>query len=113
MTKILKYDEFLQVEMRIGKIIEVNEFKEAKKPAYQLRIDFGHKMGIKKSSAQLTTTYTRDELLGKQVVAVTNFPPKRIGPFLSEVLVLGVVLENGRVHLLSVDEEVPLGMRVL
>ncbi len=113
MNKILTYDEFLKVEMRVGKIVEVKDFKEAKKPAYQLRIDFGSKIGVKKSSAQLTTTYPREELLGRQVVAVTNFPPKQIGPFISEVLVLGVILENGRVPLLNVDEEVPLGMRVL
>ncbi|MDO9533853.1 MAG: tRNA-binding protein [Bacillota bacterium] len=110
---MLSYDEFLQVEIRVGKIIEVKGFKEAKKPAYQLKIDFGEKMGVKKSSAQLTTTYSREELLGRQVVAVTNFPPKQIGPFISEVLVLGVALENGRVPLLTVEEEVPLGLRVL
>ena len=113
MTKILSYDDFLKVEMRVGKIIEVKDFKEAKKPAYQLRIDFGDEVGVKKSSAQLTTTYAKEELLDRQVVAVTNFPPKQIGPFISEVLVLGVILENGRVPLLNVDEEVPLGMRVL
>jgi len=110
---MLSYNDFLQVEMRVGKIVEVRDFKEAKKPAYQLRIDFGEKMGVKKSSAQLTTTYSTEELLGRQVIAVTNFPPKQIGPFISEVLVLGVVLENGKVPLLTVNEEVPLGLRVL
>lgn len=109
---MLTFDDFCQVEMRVGKIIEVKDFKKAIKPAYQLKIDFGKQIGIKKSSAQLTTTYTRDELLGRQVIAVTNFPPKQIGPFISEVLVLGVVLEDGRVPLLTVDEEVPLGFRV-
>ena len=110
---MLSYDEFMQVKMRVGKIIEVKDFKEAKKPAYQLRIDFGKKMGVKKSSAQLAKTYSSEELLGRQIVAVTNFPPKQIGPFISEVLVLGVVLDDGRVPLLAVDEEVPLGLRVL
>lgn len=110
---MITYEHFLQVEMRVGKIIEVNDFKEARKPAYQLRIDFGEQIGIKKSSAQLTTTYSREELLGRQVVAVTNFPPKQIGPFISEVLVLGVILDDGRVPLLNVDEQVPLGERVL
>lgn len=109
---MISFEDFWKVEIRVGKILEVDDFPEAKKPAYRLKIDFGEEHGVKKSSAQLTKTYNKDELKGKQVVAVTNFLPKQIGSFMSEVLVLGVVLEDGRVPLLCVDEEVPPGSRI-
>lgn len=85
----ITYDDFRKIEMRVGKILKVEDFPEARKPAYKLIIDFG-KVGIKKSSAQITGRYNKEELVGKLVVAVTNFPPRQIGPFMSEVLVLGV-----------------------
>ncbi len=109
---MISYEDFWKVEMRVGKITEAEDFPEAKKPAYRLKIDFGEEIGVKKSSAQLTLTYRKEELVGRQVVAVTNFPPKQIGGFMSEVLLLGVILEDGRVPLLQVDGEVPLGARV-
>ncbi|MCC5910385.1 MAG: tRNA-binding protein [Clostridiaceae bacterium] len=109
---MITYDDFVKVEMRVGKIIEVDEFPEARRPAYKLKIDFGEALGVKKSSAQITKCYDKEELLGKQVVAVTNFPPKQIGKFLSEVLVLGVELQDGSVPLLTIDQEVPLGHKI-
>ncbi len=109
---LLSFEDFLKVDMRVGRIIEAEDFPEAKKPAYKLKVDFGPSMGIKQSSAQITTTYSKEELPGRLVVAVTNFPPKQIGPFISEVLVLGIVLDDGRVPLLTVDEDVPLGLRI-
>lgn len=109
---MISYNDFWKVEMRVGKIIEVDDFPEARKPAYRLKIDFGEEIGVKKSSAQLTQTYSKEELQDRKIIAVTNFKPKQIGTFMSEVLVLGVELEDGRVPLLHVDEEVPLGARV-
>ncbi len=109
---MLSYEDFMKVEMRVGRIIQAEEFPEARKPAYKLKIDFGPDLGIKQSSAQLTSTYRKDELPGMLVAAVTNFPPKQVGPFMSEVLVLGVILEDGRVPLLTVAKDVPLGRRI-
>lgn len=109
---MITYDDFDKVEIRVGKIIEAMEFPEARKPAYKLRIDFGPELGIKQTSAQITKSYESNMLVGKMVVAVTNFPPKQIGKFMSEVLVLGVPLEDGGVPLLTVDQEVPLGYRI-
>ena len=103
------YDEFDKVDIRVGKILNVEDFPQARKPAYKLEIDFGAEIGVKKSSAQLTTNYTREELIGKLVIAVVNFPPKQIGPFLSEALTLGVPDGNGGVVLLCPTHEVPLG----
>ncbi len=109
---MITYDDFLKVEMRVGKIIKAEEFPKARNPAYKLEIDFGNDIGIKKSSAQITKLYSIDELIGRNIVAVTNFPPKQVSDFISEVLVLGVVLDNGGVPLLQVDRDVPLGMRI-
>lgn len=106
------YEDFIKVEIRVGKIIEVEDFPKARKPAHKLLIDFGE-FGIKRSSAQITTYYKKDELIGRLITAVTNFPPKHIADFISEVLVLGVVLESNDVVLLKPDFEVPLGMRIL
>ena len=97
--------------MRVGRVVSVREFPEARKPAWKLEIDFGEEIGARRSSAQITN-YTREDLEGRLVVAVVNFPPRQIGPFLSEVLVLGLPDEEGRIVLLRPDSEVPLGGRV-
>ncbi len=106
------FDDFLKVDVRVGKIVKVDEFPEARKPAWKLQIDFGEKIGIKKSSAQIVANYTAEELLGKQVMAVVNFPPRQIGPFMSEVLTLGFEDSEGNVTLASVDKQVPIGGRL-
>jgi len=98
------YDDFTKLDIRVGKIIEVNDFPEAKKPAFKLKIDFGPEIGIKQSSAQITFYYTKDQLLNKLVLAVTNFPPKQIGPFVSEVLTLGLPDKDDQVVLVSPDQ---------
>ena len=108
----IEYADFERVEMRVGRIERAEPFPEARRPAIKVWIDFGPEMGTKKSSAQITVHYTPDALVGKRVIAVTNFPPRQIGKFMSEVLVLGVPDENGEVVLLSPDEDVPLGGRV-
>lgn len=108
---IIDVADFDRVDMRVGRVIEAEPFPEARKPAYKLRIDFGP-LGIRRSSAQLTAHYRPDELLGKLVVAVTNFPPRQIGPVRSEVLVLGVPDDEGAVVLLEPTKQVPLGGRV-
>ncbi len=107
----ITWDDFEKIEMRIGTIIKVEDFPEAKKPAYKLWIDFGE-LGIKKSSAQITKLYKKEELLNKQVIAVVNFPPKQIANFMSECLVLGVILENNEVVLLQPERPVPNGYRI-
>jgi tRNA-binding protein len=103
--------EFERVDMRVGRVLEVEAFPEARKPAYKLRIDFGP-LGIRRSSAQLTVHYRPEQLRGRLVIAVTNFPPRQIGPVRSEVLVLGVPDADGAVVLLEPTEDVPLGGRV-
>ena len=111
-NKQTTFDDFLKVDIRVGKIIQVDEFPEARKPAWKLLIDFGEKIGVKKSSAQIVANYNVDELVGKQVMAVVNFPPRQIGPFMSEVLTLGFEDADGNVTLASVDKEVPIGGRL-
>ncbi len=106
---MITYEDFERVDIRVGTICKVEDFPQARKPSYKLEIDFGPEIGIKKSSAQLTQNYTKEELVGKQVIAVVNFPKKQIGPFLSEVLTLGLPDRNGGVVLLSPTQEVPLG----
>ena len=108
----ITYDYFEKVEMRVGRIVRVEDFLKARNPAYQLWIDFGE-LGVKKSSAQITRLYRSDELVGRTIIAVTNFPPRQIADFMSEVLVLGVVLDDDRVVLVQPDRDVPLGKRVL
>jgi tRNA-binding protein len=108
---MITYDDFVAVDMRVGKVVAVDDFPEARKPAWKLTIDFGPEIGVKRSSAQITN-YAREELEGRLVVAVVNFPPRRIGPFSSEVLCLGASDEEGRVILLAPDTAVPLGARI-
>ena len=110
--KQINYGDFEKVDMRVGKIIRVEEFTKAQKPSYKLWIDFGQ-LGIKQSSAQITKLYKMGDLVDRLVVAVVNFPPKQIADFISQVLVLGVVLDNGEVALISPDRDVPLGKRIL
>jgi tRNA-binding protein len=108
---VIDFEQFLAVDMRVGRIAAVEEFPEARKPAWKLTIDFGPEIGTRRSSAQITN-YAREELEGRLVVAVVNFPARRIGPFSSEVLVLGAADAEGRVILLRPDSEVPLGARI-
>lgn len=106
------FDDFLKVDIRVGRITRVEPFPEARKPAFRLWVDFGDEIGEKKSSAQITRHYTPDELVGRQVLAVVNFPPRQIGKVMSEVLVLGIPDADGEVVLLRPDIEVPLGGRL-
>ena len=108
----ITFDDFLKVDIRVGTIIEARPFPEARKPAYQLIIDFGPPLGLRKSSAQLTRNYHREELVGRQVAAVVNFPPRQIGPMMSEVLTLGFPDEAGEVMLIGPDRKVPDGGRL-
>ncbi|OSP55736.1 tRNA-binding protein [Pseudoruegeria sp. SK021] len=108
----ISFDDFLKVDIRVGIIRQADPFPEARKPAYKLWVDFGDDIGIKKSSAQLTANYTPEMLVGRQVLAVVNFPPRQIGPVMSEVLVLGIPDATGEVVLLAPEREVPLGGRI-
>ena len=107
----IAFEDFLAVDMRVGRVLEVHPFPEACKPAWKLTIDFGEEIGVKRSSAQIAE-YAREELEGRLVVAVVNFPPRQIGPFMSEVLCLGASHADGRVILLAPDRDVPLGSRI-
>lgn len=108
---MISWSDFEKVEMRVGTVLEVNDFPKAKNPAYQLTIDFGVS-GIRKSSAQITKLYDKEQLIGKQVIAVVNFHPKQIANFMSECLVMGVIGEEKEVILLSPDRQVPNGLRI-
>ncbi|GAB5510622.1 MAG: tRNA-binding protein [Hyphomicrobiales bacterium] len=112
MSDLISFDDFLKVDVRVGTIIAAEPFPEARKPAYKLRIDFGGDIGVKKSSAQITKHYTCDDLVGRQVMAVVNFPPRQIGPVMSEVLTLGVPDADGEVVLLHPSQIVPDGGRL-
>ncbi|MDP6406576.1 MAG: tRNA-binding protein [Alphaproteobacteria bacterium] len=111
MTEIT-FDDFLKVEVRVGTVIAVEEFPEARRPAYKLRLDFGPEIGERKTSAQLTANYRANDLIGRQVATVLNFPPRQIAKFMSEVLVLGFPDENGEVVLIAPDKAVPNGGRL-
>ncbi|WP_111734396.1 tRNA-binding protein [Roseovarius amoyensis] len=112
MTDRITFDDFLKVDIRVGRVVRAEPFPEARKPAIKLWVDFGPEIGERKSSAQITAHYTPDGLIGKQVMAVVNFPPRQIGPFMSEVLVLGVPDADGEVVLISPDQDVPEGGRM-
>jgi len=107
----IAFEDFLAVDMRVGRVLSVEEFPQARRPAWKLTIDFGEEIGVRRSSAQITN-YAREELEGRMVVAVVNFPPRQIGPFMSEVLCLGASDDEGRIILLSPDADVPLGSRI-
>lgn len=109
----IQWADFERVELRVGTVLEVLDFPEARKPAWKLRIDFGAEIGIRQSSAQIVALYGKEDLVGRQVVGVVNFPPKRIGPFLSEVLVTGFHDEQGRVVLTMPERKVPNGAKLL
>ncbi len=109
---MISYDDFQKVDIRVGVVTRAEPFPEARKPAIKLWVDFGGEIGVKRSSAQITKHYTVEGLVGRQVVAVVNFPPRQIGPVMSEVLVLGVPDEAGEVVLLGPGHEVPLGGRM-
>jgi tRNA-binding protein len=106
------YDDFTKLDIRVGKIVDVQDFPEARKPAYKLRIDLGEEIGLKQSSAQLPQNYKKEDLLNKLVLCVVNFPPRQIGTFMSEVLTLGVPDSNDECWLIRPDHEVPLGGRL-
>ena len=108
----ITWDDFEKIELRIGTVLQVEDFPMAKKPAYQLKVDFGPEIGIKSSSAQITDLYSKEELLGRQVVAVVNFLPKQIGPFISERLVTGFYQSDGEVVLAVPERPVPNGVKL-
>jgi len=112
MSNKITWDDFEKVELRSGTITDVKDFPEARKPAYIITVDFGKEIGIKKSSAQITDLYTKEELLNKQIIGVINFPPKQIGPFISEFLITGLIQENGNVVLAVPDMNVKNGLRL-
>src|ERR1700683_4182978 len=112
MTETIAYGDFERVDIRVGTIVDAQPFPEARKPAFKLSIDFGPEIGVKRSSAQLTVHYRADQLIGRQVCAVVNFPPRQIGPFMSEVLTLGMPDGEGGVVLITPDFKVPRGGRL-
>lgn len=108
----ITFDDFMKVDVRVGQVVAADPFPEARKPAWKLTIDFGPDVGVKRSSAQITRHYSRDALIGRKVAAVVNFPPRQIGPFMSEVLTLGFPDADGEVVLVGVDRQVEIGGRL-
>ncbi|MCT4642785.1 MAG: tRNA-binding protein [Bacteriovoracaceae bacterium] len=108
----ITFNDFLKVDMRIGEIVDISDFPEARKPSYKVKIDFGQGVGVKKSSAQITHHYSKEDLLGKKIVAVVNFPPRQIGKFMSEVLIMGFSDQENNIVLFSLDKNVPNGSRL-
>ena len=108
----ISFDDFLKVDIRVGRVVDAQPFPEARKPAIKLWVDFGGDIGVRKSSAQITRHYKPEEIIGKQVMAVVNFPPRQIGPFMSEILVLGLPDAAGEIVLIGPDQEVPDGGRM-
>lgn len=113
MTDTISFDDYLRVDIRTGTIVEAEPYPEARKPAIKMKIDFGEEIGLKRSSAQITVHYAPEDLVGKQVMAVVNFPPRQIGKFMSEVLTLGFEDESGAIVLAGADHRVPNGKRLL
>jgi tRNA-binding protein len=113
MADPITFDDFMKVDIRVGKVLRAEDYPEARKPAIKMWIDFGSEIGERKTSAQVTAYYTPETLVGKQVMGVINFPPRQIGKFMSEVLVLGLADEAGEIVLLSPDQDVPLGERMV
>lgn len=111
-VKHIDWGDFQKVDIRVGTIVDVEDFPEARRPAYKLKVDFGQELGVKKSSAQITALYAKEDLLGKQVLAVVNFPPKKIGPMMSECLITGLHRTDGSVVLATVDRALPNGTRL-
>lgn len=109
----ISFDQYMAVDIRVGTVTAVADFPEARKPAWKLTIDFGGEVGMKKSSAQITTHYTAEDLVGRQVLAVVNFPPRQIGPFMSEVLTLGLADDKGGIVLIGPERPVPDGERLM
>ncbi|AHD08698.1 tRNA-binding protein [Phaeobacter gallaeciensis] len=108
----ISFDDFLKVDIRVGEVVRAEDYPEARKPAIKMWVDFGDEIGVKKTSAQVTAHYTPEKLLGKQVMAVVNFPPRQIGKFMSEVLVLGLPDDSGEIVLIGPDGAVPIGGRM-
>ena len=113
MADPITFDEFMKVDIRVGRVLRTEDYPEARKPAIKMWIDFGPEIGERKTSAQVTTHYSPESLVGKQVMGVVNFPPRQIGKFMSEVLVLGLADDAGGIVLLSPDKDVPLGERMV
>ena len=113
MSDEITFDDFMKVDIRVGRIVEAEPFPEARKPAIKMRIDFGDEIGVRRSSAQITVHYAPEELVGRLVMGVVNFPPRQIGPVRSEVLTLGFADADGAIVLARPDEDVPLGARLL
>lgn len=108
----ITFDDFMKVDIRVGRVIHAEPYPEARKPAIKMQVDFGGELGVKKSSAQVTAHYSPESLIGRQVMAVVNFPPRQIGKFMSEVLVLGLPDENDDIVLIAPDRDVPEGVRL-